>query len=104
MGKSCSLWASRLAALLKKDLLEEFRTRYAVNALLMFAVTALVMVSFAVGMNTLNATLHAALLWIILFASMSGLSRSFVKEEEKTPLRRCGWPPGRGGLCGQAHF
>ncbi|HOL18094.1 MAG TPA: heme exporter protein CcmB [Bacillota bacterium] len=84
MGKSCSLWVSRLAALLKKDLLEEFRTRYAINALLMFAVTALVMVSFAVGVNTLSATLHAALLWIILFfASMSGLGRSFVKEEEK---------------------
>ncbi len=84
MGKNCSLWASRVAALLKKDLLEEFRTRYAVNALLMFAVTALVMVSFAVGVNTLSATLHAALLWIILFfASMSGLSRSFVKEEEQ---------------------
>ncbi len=96
MGKSCSLWATRLAALLKKDLLEEFRSRYAVNALLMFAVTALVMVSFAVGVNTLSATLHAALLWIILFfASMSGLARSFIKEEEKNtaPALRLAAPP-----------
>jgi heme exporter protein B len=50
----------------------------------MFAVTALVMVSFAVGMNPLTGQLHAALIWIILFFSaMSGMARSFIKEEEK---------------------
>jgi heme exporter protein B len=84
LGKKCSVWVSCLAALVKKDLREEFRSRYAINALLMFAVTALVMVSFAVGMSPLSSELHAALLWIILFfASMSGLARSFIKEEEK---------------------
>lgn len=96
MGGKCSDLALRLAALVKKDLLEEFRTRYAVNSLLMFAVTALVVVSFAVGVSPLRAELHAALLWIILFfASMSGMARSFVKEEEKNtgPVLRLAAPP-----------
>ncbi len=84
MGKVYCNWVTRLAALVKKEILEEFRTRYAINSLLMFAVTSLVMVSFAVGVSTLSSALHASLLWIILFfASMSGVARAFVKEEEK---------------------
>lgn len=73
-----------LRALVWKDLVEEFRTRYAFNTLLMFALTTLVMVSFAVGIYTLSPGLHAAFLWIIIFFSaMSGLARAFVKEEER---------------------
>ncbi len=73
-----------MRALVWKDLLEEFRARYAINTLLMFALTTLVMVSFAVGIDTLTPKLHGALLWIIIFfAAMSGLARPFVKEEER---------------------
>lgn len=83
MDKFCSTWVS-LTALVRKDLVEEFRTRYAINALLMFAVVSLVVVSFSVGANALSSELHSALLWVIIFfTSMSGLGRSFVKEEEK---------------------
>ena len=83
MVKLCSIWVS-LLALVKKDLVEEFRTRYAINALLMFALVSLVVVSFSVGANALGSQLHAALLWVVIFfTSMSGLGRSFVKEEEK---------------------
>ena len=88
MVKLCSIWVS-LLALVKKDLVEEFRTRYAINALLMFALVSLVVVSFSVGANALGSQLHAALLWVVIFfTSMSGLGRSFVKEEEKNKIGR----------------
>jgi heme exporter protein B len=70
-------------AVLDKDLRSEFRTKYALNAILLFAVTTLTVVSFAVGQFGLTAELQAALYWIIVFFSaMSGLSRAFVREEE----------------------
>lgn len=84
MGRGSSVWMCSLWALVRKDLVEEFRTRYAFNSLLMFAVTTLVMVSFATGVYALDPGLHAAFIWIIIFFSaMSGVGRSFVKEEEK---------------------
>lgn len=86
MGTSTFPWLSRGLAVLRKDLRIEFRTRYAYSALMMFAVTTLVTVSFSVGgfldgEGMLEIT--GALLWIILFFSaMAGLSRTFVQEEE----------------------
>lgn len=69
------------------DLRSEFRTRYAINAILMFAFTTLIAVSFSLGSFRIAESdkpfLYAALLWIILvFSALSGLARSFVKEEE----------------------
>ncbi len=67
----------------KKDIRQEYRTRYAVNAILLFSVVTLTAVSFSVGAFTAGQDILAALLWIILFfSSMSGLSHIFVKEEE----------------------
>lgn len=90
MDKNSSIWGS-IIALVKKDLLEEFRTKYAINSLIMFAVVTLVVVSFSLAQSVLSSDMHAALIWIIIFfASMSGLGRSFVKEEERNtalPLR-----------------
>jgi heme exporter protein B len=53
----------------------------------MFAVTTLIAVSFSIGSFRIGDAeqpfLYAVLLWIILvFSALSGLSRSFVKEEE----------------------
>jgi heme exporter protein B len=53
----------------------------------MFAVTTLIAVSFSIGSFRVEEAdrpfLYSVLLWIILtFSSLSGLSRSFVKEEE----------------------
>jgi heme exporter protein B len=75
-------------AIFRKDLRSELRTRYALNALLLFAVSATVAVSLGVGPLRLpddlqTALIQAALLWIaLLFAALNGLSRSFVQEEE----------------------
>ncbi len=70
-------------AVYAKDLRTEFRTRTALNAILMFGVTTLAVVSFSLGQSGLSAKLLGALFWIIMFFSaMSGLSHTFVKEEE----------------------
>ncbi len=74
-------------AIWARDLRSEFRTRYAVNAILMFGLTTLIAVSFSIGSYRIGEAekpfLYAVLLWIILvFSALSGLSRSFVKEEE----------------------
>lgn len=75
-------------AVFRKDLRSELRTRQALNALLLFAVCAVVAMSLGIGPLTpaRNADLRliqSTLLWIaILFAAFTGLARSFVHEEE----------------------
>jgi heme exporter protein B len=74
---------SRAFAVYAKDLRLELRTRYALNAILMFGITTLAMVSFSLGQSGLEPKLLAALFWIIMFFSaMSGLAQVFIKEEE----------------------
>jgi heme exporter protein B len=80
------LTASR--AIFLKDLRSELRTRYALNALLLFAASTAVAVSLGIGPLAVSddATTHlieSALLWVaLLFAAFSGLAHSFVREEE----------------------
>jgi heme exporter protein B len=70
-------------AVLIKDLRQELRSRYALNAIFLFGLSTLVTVSFSVGQSNLPPRLSAALFWIIiLFSSMSGLAHCFIKEEE----------------------
>ena len=72
------------AAVLRKDFASELRTRYAVNALIMFVVTTLSIILFALGGENVSTEILAGLLWIVIFfAAMSGLSRTFVSEEER---------------------
>jgi heme exporter protein B len=81
-GQSVGL-ASKAFAVFAKDIRVELRTRYAVNAIFMFAVTTLTVVSLSVGQAGLQPRLLSALLWIIIFFSaMSGLAHAFVREEE----------------------
>ncbi|NJP04808.1 MAG: heme ABC transporter permease CcmB [Chloroflexaceae bacterium] len=74
-------------AVLRKDLRSELRTRYALNALLLFAVSAATAVSLGVGplgSGSIAVSVQAALLWVaLLFAALNGLARSFVQEEER---------------------
>jgi heme exporter protein B len=88
LGRTLYVWIRAIGALVKKDLIDEYRTRYAVTSMALFALTTLVMVSFSTGIFVLNAGLHAAFLWIIIFFSaMSSLARSFIKEEEQGTAR-----------------
>ncbi len=71
-------------ALLLKDAQSELRTRYAVNALMMFVVTAAVIVQLAIRSEQPSASVLSGLFWVVVFfAAMSGLSRTFVAEEER---------------------
>ena len=74
---------SKSLAMYVKDLRLELRTRYAINAILMFGVTTLAVVSFSLGQSGLPPDLLAALFWIVVFFSaVSGLAHSFIREEE----------------------
>ena len=71
-------------AIFRKDLSSELRTRYAINALLMFVVVTLAVILFALVGETLSRAALAGMLWVVMFfATMSGMSRCFVSEEER---------------------
>ena len=70
-------------AVFRKDVRMELRNRASLNAILLFSVTALVVVAFGIGNLETVAQLKAGLLWIVLFfAAFSGLSHVFLQEEE----------------------
>lgn len=83
MPKTSSGLLSRSLAVYFKDLRLELRTKSALNAILMFGVTTLTVVSFSLGQSGLSPKLMSALFWIIMFFSaMSGLAQTFIREEE----------------------
>ena len=71
-------------AIFKKEFRSEVRTRYALNALFMFVITTLAIILFAIGNENASPEILSGILWIIIFFStMSGLSRTFISEEER---------------------
>ncbi|MCI0570580.1 MAG: heme exporter protein CcmB [Myxococcaceae bacterium] len=74
--------------LLRKDLLLEWRTRARLNALLVFALSTLLLFSFAVGPDTRLLERNAGgYLWLaLLFASVLSLGESFRVEAENECL------------------
>lgn len=76
-------WIVGAWSVLEKDLRLEFRTRYALNLLLMFVITCLLVVSLAVGREPVTTSMTTGLLWIVvLFSAAIGLGRSFLAEED----------------------
>jgi heme exporter protein B len=74
---------AKALSVFSKDIKSELRTRYAINAILMFAIVTVFAVSWAVGGAGLSPVIQASLIWIVIyFSSLSGLSQSFIKEEE----------------------
>jgi heme exporter protein B len=78
---------SESLAVLRKELLSELRSRVALNAIGLFALTTLIAVAYQIGPYKIQEQdrphLLSALMWIILFfAATSGLARVFVKEED----------------------
>jgi heme exporter protein B len=75
-------------AVFRKDVRSELRTRYALNALAVFALTVVLVVSFYLGprlspRDPVTPATNATLLWIALFFSaLTGLGRAFIQEEE----------------------
>lgn len=84
LGKNRFMLVYKSFIVFQKDIQLEFRTRFAINAIILFAITTLTAISFSIGPAKLESTILSALLWIILFFSaMSGLSHIFVREEEQ---------------------
>ncbi len=71
-------------ALFAKDVRSEWRTRHALNSLLMFVVTAVIVILFALRSVEPNPELFSGMLWVVIFfTTMSGMSRAFVAEEDR---------------------
>lgn len=71
-------------ALVVKDFQAELRNRYALNALLMFVVTSVATILFALRTDQPSPQLLSGMYWVVIFfTAMSGLSRIFVSEEER---------------------
>jgi heme exporter protein B len=79
-------YVADVAALARKDILLELRSRDTLPAMLLFVVSALVVFHFALPADT-SATAETGLLWIaLLFTALLGLVRAFVAEREQRVL------------------
>jgi heme exporter protein B len=73
-----------VGALVRKELLLEYRTRESVPAMALFSLTTFVIFHFALHRGTVEGDLAAGVLWItLLFAAMLGVNRLFVAEREE---------------------
>jgi len=73
-----------ITAVLQKDIKSEFKTRYSISTLLLFVLTAVTMLGFSLAGVEPNTGQSSGLLWVIMFfAAMTGLSKSFISEEER---------------------
>ena len=83
MPGDASRSAAAVWAILRKECRSEWRTRYGLNAALLFAVTTLTATSFVIGRIGGRTDILAALLWIVLlFAALASLAHTFVREVE----------------------
>jgi heme exporter protein B len=75
-----------VAALARKDLLLELRSRDTLPAMLLFVLSTLVVFHFALPAET-SETAETGLLWVaLLFTALLGLVRAFVAEREQRVL------------------
>jgi heme exporter protein B len=73
-----------VAALLRKDLALELRTRESVPAMVLFTVTTYVIFHFGLDRDTVDGALAAGVLSVtLLFAAILGINRLFVAEHEQ---------------------
>ena len=75
---------SALRAVLEKEFLLEYRTRYGVNTILLFVLVSVSLIVFSVSAELLTSELTSALFWnTAFFAALSALQRGFVSEVER---------------------
>lgn len=76
---------SPIIALIKKDVTIEWRQRYAINGILLHAISSTMVVFLSVKM--LNGPTWNAIYWIVLlFSSVSAVAKSFVAESSGRQL------------------
>jgi heme exporter protein B len=80
--KCCQL--NGFLAVAYKDLQIEFRNRYTISITLLFTLISTTIINFSIPTELIQSNLYAGLIWVVIFfASMTGMARSFVSEEEK---------------------
>ena len=71
------------AAILRKDLALELRTRQSVPAMVLFSITVFVLFHFGLDRNELDGELASGVLWVtVLLATVLGVNRLFAAERE----------------------
>lgn len=76
-------WMDQALAVYRKDLRVELRERTALASLVLFVLTSLVVVGFALTGGVMEPGVAASLLWVVMFfATFAGLGHTFVAEEE----------------------
>ena len=71
--------------LLKKDLLLEWRQRYAINGILLYVGSTVFVCYLSIGvkLNSINPFTWNAIFWIVLlFASINAVAKSFIQESK----------------------
>lgn len=72
-----------ISPVLRKELRIELRSRYGTSAVVMFLVVTVVTIAFA-AVDKISPAFMSAFFWITLFfGTITGLSRSFISEEER---------------------
>lgn len=67
-----------------KDLQIEFRNRYTLTTTILFTLVSTTIVNFSIPSHLIQTQVYSGMLWIVIFfASMTGMARAFVSEEEK---------------------
>ncbi len=75
---------SQSLAVFTKDFRLEWRSRFGVSTVLAFIASTLLIVLFSLRADLLSVSVQSGLVWIIiLFASLTTLSRVFVSESER---------------------
>ncbi|MCY4170100.1 MAG: heme exporter protein CcmB [Bacteroidetes bacterium] len=78
-------WIFGAAAVFWKDFRLEFRNKSVLGTLIIFVLSTLFIVLFAIGRRDLSPEIEAGLLWIIvLFTAALGLGRTFLSEQERS--------------------
>jgi heme exporter protein B len=72
------------AAILRKDLTVELRTRESVPAMVLFSVTVFVLFHFGLDRDTLEGDLATGVIWVtLLLAALLGVNRLYVAERDQ---------------------
>ncbi len=73
-----------VAALIRKDVRLELRTRESIPAMVLFSLSTFVLFHFALDEAEVEGALAAGILWVtLLFAAVLGINRLFVAEREE---------------------
>lgn len=76
---------TQTAQLIRRDMILELRTRYAISGILLYVLATVVLVYMALGQ--LSAPLWNAMYWVIvLFAAVSAIVKSFIQESSARQL------------------